>query len=165
MIYHYNLTAGFVIRALLMPSLLFQHSIGGYNLSAWHHSNLHVVKIMGNSIVNFLCDDNEENTNAWDNWFSNPKLHNHAVAMSCVAVFYVTFMCISNKYTQTHICVYFRDRWRHQNGWIFGKVPNGLWPPPLIFGKSCCGFRDKSAYVHYGGTVVYYMILFPMRCM
>ena len=37
--------------------------------------------------------------------------------------------------------------------------------PPLIFGKSYCGFRDKSAYVHYGGTVVYYMILFPMRCM
>ena len=24
---------------------------------------------------------------------------------------------------------------------------------------------DKSAYVHYGGTVVYYMILFPIRCM
>ena len=24
---------------------------------------------------------------------------------------------------------------------------------------------DKSVYVHYGGTVVYYMILFPMRCM
>ena len=37
--------------------------------------------------------------------------------------------------------------------------------PPFIFGKSCCGFRDKSAYVHYGGTVMYYMILFPMRCM
>ena len=37
--------------------------------------------------------------------------------------------------------------------------------PPLIFGKSYCGFRDKSAYVHYGGTVVYHMILFPMRCM
>ena len=33
-----------------------------------------------------------------------------------------------------------RDGWRLQNGWIFGKVPNGLWPPPLIFGKSCCGF-------------------------
>ena len=36
---------------------------------------------------------------------------------------------------------------------------------PLIFGKSCCAFCDKSAYVQYGGTVVYYMILFPMRCM
>ena len=23
-----------------------------------------------------------------------------------------------------------RDEWRYQNGWIFGKVPNGLWPPP-----------------------------------
>ena len=26
--------------------------------------------------------------------------------------------------------------------------------PPLIFGKSCCGFHNKSAYVHYGGTVI-----------
>ena len=41
-----------------------------------------------------------------------------------------------------------------------------------IFGKSYCVFRDKSAwfrdksvYVHFGGTVIYYMILFPMRCM
>ena len=25
--------------------------------------------------------------------------------------------------------------------------------------------KDKSAYVHYGGTVIYYMILFPMICM
>ena len=60
----------------------------------------------------------------------------------------------------------FRDRWGHQNGWIFGKVPNGLWPPfwkiMLRISRQNC---DKSAYVHYGGTVVYYMILFPMRCM
>ena len=35
-----------------------------------------------------------------------------------------------------------RDVWPYQNGWIFGKIPNGLWPP-LIFGKSYCGFRDK----------------------
>ena len=26
---------------------------------------------------------------------------------------------------------HFRDRWRLQNGCIFGKVPNGLWPAPL----------------------------------
>ena len=38
-----------------------------------------------------------------------------------------------------------RKGWPHQNGWILGKVPNGLWPPPLIFGKSCCAFRDKIA--------------------
>ena len=39
-----------------------------------------------------------------------------------------------------------RDRRRLQNGWNFGKVPNCLWPPPpLIFGKSYCGFRDKIA--------------------
>ena len=23
-----------------------------------------------------------------------------------------------------------RDGWPHENGWIFGKVPNGLWTPP-----------------------------------
>ena len=34
-------------------------------------------------------------------------------------------------------------RWRCQNGWIFGKVPNGLWPPPLIFGKSCWGPEEN----------------------
>ena len=33
-----------------------------------------------------------------------------------------------------------RDGWRYQKGWIFGKVPNGLWPPPLIFGKWFCNF-------------------------
>ena len=39
-----------------------------------------------------------------------------------------------------------RDRWRYENGWIFRKVPNGLWPPPpppLDFGKSCCIFFGK----------------------
>ena len=34
-----------------------------------------------------------------------------------------------------------RDGWRHQIGWIFGKVPNG---PSLIFKKSCCNFFRKS---------------------
>ena len=38
-----------------------------------------------------------------------------------------------------------REASSYQNGWFFGKVPNGLWPPPLIFGKSCCAFRDKIA--------------------
>ena len=35
-----------------------------------------------------------------------------------------------------------RDGWPYQNGWIFGKIPNGLWPPPppLISGKSYCVF-------------------------
>ena len=30
-----------------------------------------------------------------------------------------------------YVCSSFpqRDGWRHQNRWIFGKVPNGLWPP------------------------------------
>ena len=30
------------------------------------------------------------------------------------------------------------DGWQNQNGWIFGKNRNGLWPPPLTFGKSYC---------------------------
>ena len=25
-----------------------------------------------------------------------------------------------------------RDGWQCQNGWIFGKIPNGLWPPPSL---------------------------------
>ena len=41
--------------------------------------------------------------------------------------------------------------------------------PPPHFRKIMLRFlrqnSDKSAYVQYGGTVVYYMILFPMRCM
>ena len=36
-----------------------------------------------------------------------------------------------------------REACPFQNGWIFGKVPNGSWPLPLIFGKSCCGFFPK----------------------
>ena len=28
-----------------------------------------------------------------------------------------------------------RDGWPNQNGWIFGKVPNDLWPPPPHFRK------------------------------
>ena len=34
----------------------------------------------------------------------------------------------------------FREGWHLQKWWFFGKVPNGLWSPPLIFGKSCCAF-------------------------
>ena len=69
-----------------------------------------------------------------------------------------------------HVCPSeLRDRWGHQNGWIFRKVPNCIWPPPPHFQKIILRILrqncDKSGYVHYGGTVVYYMILFPMRCM
>ena len=48
------------------------------------------------------------------------------------------------------------------------KFQTAFDPPPhfrkimLRFSRQNC---DKSAYVQYGGTVVYYMILFPMRCM
>ena len=39
-----------------------------------------------------------------------------------------------------------------QNGWIFGKVPNGLWSPPPHFRKVTLRLSrqncDKSAYVH-----------------
>ena len=37
-----------------------------------------------------------------------------------------------------------RDEWRHQNGWIFGKTANGLWPPPLVFGNFIANFFENS---------------------
>ena len=39
-----------------------------------------------------------------------------------------------------------RDGWLHQNGWIFGRVPNGFWPLPSLFilKKSCCKFVQIS---------------------
>ena len=45
----------------------------------------------------------------------------------------------------------FRDGWRHQIGWIFGKAPNGLWHPPHfwnlgIFRMSCCNFFRKALF-------------------
>ena len=55
---------------------------------------------------------------------------------------------------------------KRMNFWKSSKRP--LTPPPhfrkimLRFSRQNC---DKSAYVQYGGTVVYYMIIFPMRCM
>ena len=36
-----------------------------------------------------------------------------------------------------------RDAFPFQNGWIFGKVPNGHWPPPSFFGKLYCKFFLK----------------------
>ena len=49
------------------------------------------------------------------------------------------------------------------------KFLDWKWPPPPHFRKIILQISrqncDKSAYVHYGGTVVYYMILFPIRCM
>ena len=40
---------------------------------------------------------------------------------------------------------------RYHIGWIFGKIPNGLWPP-LIFGKLCCKsfIVDMLAYMQVG---------------
>ena len=48
---------------------------------------------------------------------------------------YKSFLCIHAKLV--HVSS-FRERWHYQIGWISGKIPNGLWPPPLIFGKLCC---------------------------
>ena len=49
------------------------------------------------------------------------------------------------------------------------KFQTAFDPPPPHFREIMLRFSrqncDKSAYVQYGGTVVYYMILFPMRCM
>ena len=36
---------------------------------------------------------------------------------------------------QAKILLMIRDGWPHQNGWILGKIPNGLWPPPPHFWK------------------------------
>ena len=38
-----------------------------------------------------------------------------------------------------------QGRFTFPNRMNFRKVPNGLWPPPLIFGKLYCGFCDKIA--------------------
>ena len=42
-------------------------------------------------------------------------------------------ICISLNFTITHLRL--RDAYLLQNGWIFGKVPNGLWPLPPHFFK------------------------------
>ena len=39
----------------------------------------------------------------------------------------------------------FRDGWLHQNGWIFGKVPNSLWRPPH-FRKIMLQFFQKALF-------------------
>ena len=57
-----------------------------------------------------------------------------------------------------------RDEWRYKNWWIFGKGPNGLWPP-LHFRKVILRISRQKCVCSYGGTFVYFMILFPMRCM
>ena len=36
-----------------------------------------------------------------------------------------------------------RDGWPHQNGWIFGKIPNGLWPPPSFSENYIADFATK----------------------
>ena len=41
---------------------------------------------------------------------------------------------------KTYLSYIVRDGSRYQNGQIFGKVPNGLWPPPLMFQKLYCNF-------------------------
>ena len=49
-----------------------------------------------------------------------------------------------DQFKNTFLIAMLREASPHQNGWIFGKVPNGLWPPPLlIFGKLCCRFFKK----------------------
>ena len=40
---------------------------------------------------------------------------------------YKSFLCIHAKLV--HVSS-FRERWHYQIGWISGKIPNGLWPPP-----------------------------------
>ena len=39
----------------------------------------------------------------------------------------------------------FLDGWRNQNGWIFGKITNSLWPPALYFRKITMQFFFRRA--------------------
>ena len=46
-----------------------------------------------------------------------------------------------NHYCDRKICFAFRDACLYHYRWIFGKVPNGLWPPlPPFFGKNVAIF-------------------------
>ena len=58
-----------------------------------------------------------------------------------------------------------RDVSRFQIGWIFGKVQNGLWPPPPHFRKVTLRFSrqnwDKSAYVHMKALLCIIWSYFP----
>ena len=38
-----------------------------------------------------------------------------------------------------------RDSWRYQNGWIFGRIPNSLWPPPSFSENHIALFSPKIA--------------------
>ena len=46
--------------------------------------------------------------------------------------------------------IFFNERWRlreaclHQNGWISGKFPNGLWTPPPLFQKIILRFFPQT---------------------
>ena len=83
--------------------------------------------------------------------FSEPFLRNiistKSLFTSHFLFYFVNFYTIVAMVISTSERLLLRDRRRLQNGWNFEKVPNGLWPhpPPLIFGKSYCGFRDKIA--------------------
>ena len=46
-------------------------------------------------------------------------------------LFVCPFVCLCVCPSSLQILFLFlRDAWHIQNGWIFGKVPNSLWPPP-----------------------------------
>ena len=63
----------------------------------------------------------------------------------------------SNVFNPGDLIGRFREGWRNQIRWIFGKIPNGLWPPPLIFGKLYCKFfiMDIVAFMQGGiGQIV-----------
>ena len=60
-----------------------------------------------------------------------------SIKMHTVSVLFDPVML--KKWTVVFVCS-FREGSRSQIGWIFGKIPNGLWPFPLIFGKLCCNF-------------------------
>ena len=48
---------------------------------------------------------------------------------------YLQIIWIHKLKTVSYSQIILREGSRCQIGWIFGKIPNSLWPPPLIFGK------------------------------
>ena len=92
-----------------------------------------------------ICCTHFENallSSIWLRWEPWPPTLNQLAKLT---QFYVNIDSISfsvQKILYFGLHVEYRDGWPHQNGWIFGKVTKGLWPP-LIFGKSCCTFSSN----------------------
>ena len=54
-----------------------------------------------------------------------------------------------------------RDGWHHQNGLIFGKIPNGLWPPPSFSENYIADFATKVRMFIMAGLLCIIWSYFP----